>query len=369
MATLFVVIVLKKKLSKKRSKKMKKLMCLIIVSIMCFCCLFGCNDSDISSMPQTPQTPQPPPVSQEIDVSSISLSKTSITMTVGDKTPISVTVNPSNATNKNIIWNSSNTTIAEYINGEIYALGEGTCIIKATSTNGITAVCNVKVEKALVYADSVTFPNDTYYLNIGQEISQKLQISPQELDSYKGTISFSNNNIVSATYSNDNNAQLKIVGLSEGETIITVTLEGGKQAKAKIVVLDCSKYVKLNLPETPKTVSYACITSSYYYYTYSSVRIDSINISYTYYNKNTILVNVEINGTKTYDQNGSTGTKVIYYDIVLSKENNVFCERVEKSKYNIAVGETFTHSYSFAATLDNNMTVREFTLGINSKII
>ena len=344
---------------------MKRLISLIILCVMCFCCLFGCAGNDNTSVPS---------VSQEVAVSSISLSKTSITMVVGDKTAISATIKPSNATNKKITWSSTNSNVADYINGEIYALGEGSCIIKATTTNGITGVCNVKVEKAPVYAESVVFPENTYYLNIGQECSPKLQISPQALDSYKGTISFSKNNIVSATYSNDNKAQLTIVGLSEGETIITVTLDGGEKASAKVVVIDCSKYVKINVPNTPLTVSriyrrrdYSYTIEIYTYETQSSARIDSINIYYTYYDKNTIRVDVEINGTKTYDVEGGSATKISYY-MALFKENNVLCVRENLSNFYIAVGETFTNSYTFAVSLDDDMTAREFTLEFSDYI-
>lgn len=334
---------------------MKKLISLIILCVMCVCCLFGCNGGD------KPSTQSTPPASQEIAVSSISISKTSTTMTIGDRLAIYATVYPSNATNKNLTWSSTNSSVAEYINGEIYALGEGTCLIKATSNNGITSMCNVKVEKAPVYANSATFPDDIYYLNIGQEVSPKLQISPQELDSYKGKISLSNKNIVSATYSNDNNVQVKIVGLSEGETIITVTLDGGKQAQAKIVVVDCSKYVKLNLPETPKTVS--DVTSSNRILT--SSRIDNIDVSYAFSSESIIVATVVIKGTKTYDVDGnSSSDKGIWYDIVLYKENGVFCQRVSKFAIPLAVGETFTNSYVFSLTLDSNKTVREFTLDI-----
>ena len=41
-----------------------------------------------------------------IPVSSVSLDKTSVELTEGDETTLTATVNPDNATNKNITWNS-----------------------------------------------------------------------------------------------------------------------------------------------------------------------------------------------------------------------------------------------------------------------
>ena len=336
---------------------MKRLISLIL-SMLCFFALFGCAERNNASSSSTP------PVSQEIDASSISLSKTSITLTVGEKTNIIATVRPNNTTNKKVTWSSTNSNVAECINGEIYALAEGSCLIKATTTNGITAVCNVQVEKAPVYAESVKFPQSTYCLNIGEEVSPILEISPELLNSYKGTISFSNNNIASATYSNDSNAQLNIVGLCEGETTITITLDGGKQASAKVIVLDCSKYVKINLPSTPHTVSYFNNASNNIY---STARIDSTQIAFSYPVENTILVTIVIKGTKTYDKYGSSSSSnQVKYGIVLYKENKVFCERTSNYTGEICVGETFTHSYKFAVSLDSNKTMREFTINFEN---
>lgn len=222
---------------------MKKLMCLIIVSIMCFCCLFGCNDSDISSTPQPPQTPQPPPVSQEIDVSSISLSKTSITMTVGDKTPISVTVNPSNATNKNVIWSSSNSSVAEYINGEIYALGEGTCLITAKAGNK-NSTCMVTVEKKKVYVEKIEFDSPEYTLVTNTTTELVLSFTPTQPDDLLGSVTIDDTNIADVSYDAGYNIQdgnyIKVIVKTKkpGSSKIIVTLKNGVTCSTEIIVVD-----------------------------------------------------------------------------------------------------------------------------------
>ena len=360
---------------------MNKIISLIIASILCFCCLFGCseNDNSANSQPITPDnstnnsttdTPVDSPSSQEVPVSSITMSKHSITMTVGDTTEITVSITPNNATNKNITWSSTNGNVAEYINGKIYALGEGSCIIKATTVNGIVDICNVTVKKAPVYAQTVSFGEDTYYLSIGQKISTSLSVKPTKLDSYNGKITFSKNNIATATYSNDSYNRVSIIGVAEGETTITVTLDGGKQATAKIVVSNASNYVKINLPSLPKTVSYIHDRSySNEDHIYSSVRIDSIKISYIYHDKNTIYATLTINGTKSYDEDGNAGSTGINYDIALYKENGVFCDRTTQTEIAIYVGEKFTDSYTFAIALDNNKTIRKFTIEILDHVI
>lgn len=219
---------------------MKRLISLIILSIICICCLFGCSGSDNSSTPQTPQTP---PVSQEIDVSSISLSKTSITMTVGDKTPISVTVNPSNATNKNVIWSSSNSSVAEYINGEIYALGEGTCLITAKAGNK-NSTCMVTVEKKKVYVEKIEFDSPEYTLVTDTTTELILSFSPTQPDDLMGSVTIDDNSIADVSYDAGYNIQngnyIKVVVKTKksGNSKITVTLKNGVTCSTKIIVVD-----------------------------------------------------------------------------------------------------------------------------------
>lgn len=97
---------------------------------------------------------------QEIEVENVVLSKTSLSMTVGDTETLKATILPSDATNSNVEWESSNTSVATVKSGKIKAIGEGTAIITITSANYKTAECKVTVEKqsmlySTVYEDSI----------------------------------------------------------------------------------------------------------------------------------------------------------------------------------------------------------------------
>ena len=81
----------------------------------------------------------------------ISLNKTSAEMTVGDKLTLTATVTPSNASNKNVSWTSSNTSVATVSNGTVTAVREGTATITAkTADGGKTASCVVTVYKKVL---------------------------------------------------------------------------------------------------------------------------------------------------------------------------------------------------------------------------
>ncbi len=73
-----------------------------------------------------------------IPLEGVSLSKEALTMVSGEAATISLNFNPSNASNKTVNWNSSNSDIATYddINKEIVAHGIGTATITATSEEG-----------------------------------------------------------------------------------------------------------------------------------------------------------------------------------------------------------------------------------------
>lgn len=110
-----------------------------------------------------------------IEVESITLNKTSISMVVGDKEKIIATISPDNATNKNITYSSFNTNIASVSSdGEIKALSDGYTTITVTSSNGKTVQCNVSVAAAPIefsgsgdkVINNVNIPFGSYYAEL-----------------------------------------------------------------------------------------------------------------------------------------------------------------------------------------------------------
>lgn len=85
-----------------------------------------------------------------VDVTGISLNKTSTTLKVGSSETLTYTITPSNATNKNVTWSSSNTNVATVSNGMITGINEGTATITVKTNNGKTANCVVTVKKDAV---------------------------------------------------------------------------------------------------------------------------------------------------------------------------------------------------------------------------
>lgn len=97
------------------------------------------NDLEFKIAPATVTVPQ--------GVTGVSLDKTTLTLAVNDTGKLTSTVTPDNATNKNVTWKSSNTSVATVsADGTVTAKNAGTATITVTTADGgKTATCTVIV--------------------------------------------------------------------------------------------------------------------------------------------------------------------------------------------------------------------------------
>lgn len=115
--------------------------------------------------PTTPDTPVEPEKPSKIDVESVTLSNSTLNMKVGESKTLIVTIKPTNATDKNIKWSSSDEGVATVdSNGKITAVGAGSTVI-TVSVGGKSAKCKVTVEENITYS---IFWQKVEESNIGQ---------------------------------------------------------------------------------------------------------------------------------------------------------------------------------------------------------
>lgn len=92
-----------------------------------------------------------------INVTSIALNPSRLTLEAGEQRNVTATVLPNNATDKTVIWKSNNPSVATVDNGTVTAVSNGSAAITASSVDGeISATCAVTVSCNHNYRTSVS---------------------------------------------------------------------------------------------------------------------------------------------------------------------------------------------------------------------
>lgn len=89
----------------------------------------------------------------------ISLSATSGELHVGDTLTLTATLEPENVTEDKLTWTSTDESIATVTDGVVKGVKTGETVITATTANGITATCDVKVTPTSTSVDGIEAPD------------------------------------------------------------------------------------------------------------------------------------------------------------------------------------------------------------------
>ena len=162
-----------------------------------------------------------------IDVSSVSLSKTELTLTEGDSETITATVKPDDATDKTVTWSSSDTAVATVDGGKIAAVKEGTATITAKAGEK-TATCTVTVKKKVIAVESVELDKTELELTEGE--SQTLVATVKPDDATDKTVEWSTSDAEVATVEAG-----VVTAVKEGTATITAKA-GDKTATCAVTV-------------------------------------------------------------------------------------------------------------------------------------
>lgn len=156
-------------------KKFFAVLTVLICAILCSLGLVACNTDE----------------DELVEVKGITLDVTELTLKEGEYYALTATVTPSNASNQEIEWLTSNDRVATVDNGNVVAVAEGKAIISVTTNNGKTASCTVTVEVEMeespvkctvtLYANGGVFEggSDTYEIqvNYGDRLSGDLTVT------------------------------------------------------------------------------------------------------------------------------------------------------------------------------------------------
>ena len=169
-----------------------------------------------------------------IKINEITLSKESLELEVSNSETLTATILPENATNKDLVWTSSDSTIASIDEtGIVTANKVGECIISVSNNGNIYAQCNVKVEETAV--SNVSLDETNVKLGVGQEYLLISSVSPNNATDKSIVWSSSDNSIITV----DNG---KIKAASVGNANVTITSKNGKSATCSFTVTSNATY-------------------------------------------------------------------------------------------------------------------------------
>ena len=165
-----------------------------------------------------------------VAVTSVTFDKTWVSVSAGNSFTITPTVAPSNATNKNLTWTSSNPSVATVSNGVVTGVSEGSAQIKATASNGKVATCSVKVTAATTAVTSITFDKTWVAVAAGNSFAITATVAPS--NATNKTLTWTSSNPSVATV----NSNGVVTGISAGSAQIKATSSNGKVATCSVKV-------------------------------------------------------------------------------------------------------------------------------------
>lgn len=162
-------------------------------------------------------------VVDKISLASIS-TKSSITIKELDKTKLSVTYNPNNATNKKVTWKSSNSNIATVDqNGVVTGISAGSATITVISNDGgKVATCKVIVEAISKKINNISLNKTELTLVAGTEETLTVKYDPEYAENKKITWTSSNERVAIVEKG-------KITTIRPGNVEIKAVSEDGKK--------------------------------------------------------------------------------------------------------------------------------------------
>ena len=162
-------------------------------------------------------------------MSSVSLSGGASSLEVGGSTRFTATVSPADATDRKIVWSSSDPSVATVdANGTVSAKGAGTVTITAKA-GGKTASVKVTVKTPVVPVSSVSLSGGVSALQVGGSTRFKASVAPA--DATDKTVTWASSDTKVATVDASGTVSAKAAG-----TVTVTAKAGGKTASVKVTV-------------------------------------------------------------------------------------------------------------------------------------
>ena len=278
---------------------------------------------------------------EDVKVTDITING-SANMKVNEEQTLSASVTPDNATNKKVVWSSSDITTATVNeDGKVTALKEGPVTITATAADGSETKkeFNINISEAEVPVESVSLRGELE-LTVDEGATLTEEVVPSNASNKNVTWKSDNEAIATVT------ADGYVVGKSAGKATITVTTEDGDHtATCKVTVInavvpvtDLSVRETLELTVGQTETLEATITPS-----------NATNKSVTWESSNSDVATVDSNGKVVAQKAGTTTITVKTADENHTATCTVTVKGADKTALDAAIAEASTINPTKAA--------------------
>lgn len=236
-----------------------------------------------------------------IPVSEIELNKIELTLDEGKEEKLVVTVKPDDATDKSVVWESSNTAVATVDQeGLVKAVREGDAMITVTAKNGVSASCIVGVSKKNIPVTGIALEQSSLLLPVGNTYALKAHVQPSNATDQDIKWGSSNGGVATVDQTG------KVTAVAAGTVDILATL-AGKFARCTVQVDN----VKLSM----KTSSYMILPRSRPINIESNIdanfELDYSKLSFSYSDPEVATIGSDLY-IETHGKKGTTKVDVLY---------------------------------------------------------
>ena len=237
---------------------------------------------ELASTGQTPAT---------VSVTGVSINPTSFTLSsAGATKQLTETVTPSNATNKNVSWTSSNTSVATVSStGLVTAVSNGTATITCKTADGnktATSTCTCSWTVNVPVTGVSISPTTSLSLAVNGTKQLTANVAPSTATNKAVTWTSSNTSV--ATVSASGLVTAKAVGAA---TITVTTTDGNKTATCSVTVSQVTQYWY--------SVGQTQITSSNYTTANNAVQVSSYQEINPYVNPSRSYIYILVSSSKS----------------------------------------------------------------------
>lgn len=235
-----------------------------------------------------------------IAVTGITLNKKLLTLVEGDGEKLTASIEPSNSTNKNIVWKSSHNEIATVdYNGKVSAHKTGTAKITVTSEDGNhSSTCDLTVEEKEIPVNSVSLNKIELSLVVGDSEKLTATITPSDA-TYKDIDWISGDETI-VTVDTDG----KVTALKAGVALITVTARGSDKKDVCSILVEPKIVAVTGVTLNKKSLT--IIKGESDYLTAEVIPSDATNKEITWKSDNPEIASVDSNGKIMAYEIGST---------------------------------------------------------------